>query len=149
MKYLFLFIGLSICFSSCNESSVENKNSNENRIIGTWKLVYGEIREGDSIKIKDLSHTKFIKIINEDHFAFFNQIENEEEGFYGGGGSYSLKGEDYTEKLDYISWTTLRGQEFNFTIEFREDTLVQYGLEEVKEANIKRHIIEKYIKVND
>ncbi len=136
-----------MCFSSCKKSTGDTENLNANKIIGTWKLVYGEIREGDSLEIKDLSNTKFIKIINEDHFAFFNQIENEEEGFYGGGGSYSLKGEDYTEKLDYISLTTLRGQEFNFTVEFKGDTLIQYGLEEVKEANIKRHIVEKYIKL--
>ena len=53
------------------------------------EMVYGEIREGDSVKVKDLSKTHFIKIINEDHFAFFNQIENEEEGYYSGAGTYS------------------------------------------------------------
>ncbi len=106
MKYIFLFTVLFICFASCNERAENSKNSKSNKIVGTWKLVYGEIREGDSKEIKDLSNTKFIKIINEHHFAFINQIDNEEEGFYSGGGSYSLKGNNYTEKLDYISLTT-------------------------------------------
>lgn len=121
---------------------------NPNRIIGTWQLVYGEIKEGDSVQIKDLSRTKFIKIINKDHFAFFNQIENKEEGFYSGGGTYSLKGKDYTEKLKYISLNSLRGEEFHFTVEFKGDTLIQSGFEDVKKANIKRYIVEKYIKID-
>ena len=137
-----------LSISSCKKSIEINSVVSPNKIIGTWKLVYGEIKEGDSVQIKDLSRTKFIKIINEDHFAFFNQIENEEEGYYSGGGTYSLKGKDYTEKLDYISLTTLRGEEFHFTIEFKGDTLIQSGLEDVEEANIKRYIVEKYIKVD-
>ncbi len=103
---LIFFIAVLTSLYSCNKTEKINKNLPTNKIIGTWKLVYGEIREGDSKEIKDLSNTKFIKIINEHHFAFINQIDNEEEGFYSGGGSYSLKGNNYTEKLDYISLTT-------------------------------------------
>jgi len=36
-------------------------------------MVYAEIIENDSLKLKDLSNTSFIKIINKSHFSFFNQ----------------------------------------------------------------------------
>lgn len=148
MKQLIILLIFLLSISSCKKSKEIKSIENPNRIIGTWQLVYGEIKEGDSVQIKDLSKTIFIKIINKDHFAFFNQIENEEEGFYSGGGTYSLKGKDYTEKLKYISLSSLREEEFHFTVEFKGDTLIQSGLEDVKEANIKRYIIEKYIKVD-
>lgn len=117
-------------------------------IVGTWKLVYGEIREEDSIQVKDLSQALFIKIINEDHFAFFNQPKDGGKGFYGGGGSYTLNGNKYTEVLDYVAVEALRGHKFPFDIALKGDTLIQSGVEDVPEANIKRHIVEKYIKID-
>ena len=148
MKYFIILLIFLLSISSCKKSKEIKSMVSPNRIIGTWQLVYGEIKKGDSVQIKDLSRTKFIKIINKDHFAFFNQIENEEEGFYSGGGAYSLKGKDYTERLKYISLRSLRGEEFHFTIEFKGDTLIQSGFEDVKEANIKQYIVEKYIRVD-
>jgi len=147
MRYLLLITVLILTFSSCKKEIELTKIKEPNKIIGSWKMVYGETREGDSVTIKDLSNTNFIKIINDHHFAFFNQIENSEEGFYGGGGTYTLTGNEYVEKLDYISLKSIRGHKFSFTIEFKEDTLIQHGLEEVKEANIKRYIVEKYIRI--
>ncbi|WP_025667323.1 hypothetical protein [Aquimarina megaterium] len=34
-----------------------------------------------------------------------------------------------------------------FTIEIKRDSLIQYSIEEIKEANIKKYIVEKYIKI--
>ena len=116
--------------------------------MGTWLLVYGETRTSDSIAVKDLSNTRFIKILNDDHFAFFNQIADTSEGFYGGGGTYTLSGNDYVERLDYIGVKELRGHEFHFQVEIKGDTLIQSGVEDVPEAGIKRHIVEKYIRIN-
>jgi hypothetical protein len=140
MRTFFYIIFAAIILSSCN-------CNNEKELVGTWKLIYGEIKEGDSVEIKDLSNTDFIKIINEDHFAFLNQRKGTSEGFYGGGGTYTLVNDKYIETLDYIDVDHLRGHEFSFTIEIKGDTLIQYGKEEVKEANIDRDIIEKYIRI--
>lgn len=123
---------------------VEKSNS---KIEGTWKLVYGEIKEKDSIQIKDLTNTDFIKIINKTHFAFFNQNKGKAEGFYGGGGSYMFNNEDYVEKLQYVGMKSIRNHEFLFKVKFIGDTLIQYGREEVKSAGISRDIIEKYIRI--
>lgn len=119
----------------------------KNDIMGTWQLVYGEIKTADSLEIKNLSNTEFIKILNKDHFAFFNQVKGSTEGFYGGGGTYTLEGNAYVEQLDYIGVNELRGHKFPFTIEIKGDTLIQSGIEDVPEAGIKRHIVEKYIRI--
>lgn len=146
--YLFLIV---LLVSSCNEKKESivtvEKTINSINVEGTWKLVYGEIKEKDSVTVKDLSNTDFIKIINKGHFAFFNQPLETKDGFYGGGGSYILEGSNYKETLDYVAVDEIRGHVFPFTVEIIGDTLIQYGKEEVKEAGINRDIIEKYIRI--
>ncbi len=48
-----------------------------------------------------------------------------------------LDGDKYVEILDYIKNKNIRGHRFPFTIQIKGDSLIQNGLEEVKEANIK------------
>ena len=151
MKNVFILFTLVFVIIACQQKKeitkiVETKPVN--KIIGTWKMVYADIKENDSLQIKDLTKSEFIKIINESHFAFFNQDHADATLFYGGGGTYTLENDSYTEKLQYTSADTVRDHEFPFTIEIKNDTLIQYGLEEIKEANIKRYIVEKYIRIN-
>lgn len=150
MKIINLIVVLVICFS-CGNRNPKSKEipveQTSQTILGSWKLVYGETKEGDSTKIKDLANTEFIKIINEDHFAFFNQPKQGEEGFYGGGGTYTLTDQNYREVLQYIGVEALRGHEFSFEVEIKGDTLVQSGIEDVPEAGIKRFVTEKYIRI--
>ncbi|SNZ00884.1 hypothetical protein [Flagellimonas pacifica] len=145
---LLVVIGLSCKDKTGARSQNIKTEKPTQKIVGTWKLVYGEIREKDSVQIKDLSEVDFIKIINEDHFAFFNQPKNGGEGFYGGGGTYTLEENNYTEVLDYVAVDEVRGHEFPFHIEIKGDTLIQSGIEDVPDAGIKRHIVEKYIKID-
>jgi hypothetical protein len=64
-----------------------------------------------------------------------------------GGGTYSLKNDSlYTEHLEYCSAREWEGNEFPFTLRFDGDTLIQTGREVVKEENIDRLNIEKYIR---
>ncbi|AUS06558.1 hypothetical protein [Pseudotamlana carrageenivorans] len=100
------------------------KNRSANDISGTWKMVYAKIIENDSTMVKDLSHTEFIKIINDSHFAFFNQDLNNDENFYGGGGTYLLNGDDYQEVLSYTSAKHLKDHSFSFKVQFKGDTLI-------------------------
>jgi len=152
MKFIILFFTLNFVFSSCQQKQqnpVSKNKTPENKIIGTWKMIYAEIKEKDSLQIKDMGKSDFVKIINATHFAFFNQDLENPAGFYGGGGTYKLQNNNYTETLNYTSIETIRGHNFPFTIEIKGDTLIQFGLEEIKEANIKRYIVEKYIRVLD
>ncbi len=150
MKKAYFFVILALLVFSCKPEKAKDEKipvTEQSSIIGTWKLVYGEIRENDSLEVKDLSKSDFIKIINDTHFAFFNQNKNSSLGFYGGAGTYELKGTDYIETLNYIESESYRGHQFPFTVEIKGDSLIQFGLEEIQEANIKRHIVEKYIRI--
>ena len=110
-------------------------------------MVYAKTIEGDSIKLKDLSNTTFIKIINKSHFAFFNQENNGTANFYGGAGTYTLKGDDYTETLNFTAVEAIKKHQFSFKIEIKGDTLIQSGIEKVEAAGMDRYIVEKYIKL--
>lgn len=144
----FFLIIIVLVFMSCEKNKKDMMEiDSETKIEGTWKMIYAEIKEADSIQIKDFSNTEFIKIINRTHFAFFNQNLDDATQFYGGGGTYQLTDSIYIEKLEFTSVDEIRNHDFPFTIKIKNDTLIQYGTEEVKEANIKRDIVEKYIRI--
>lgn len=123
------------------------KKEDSNNIEGTWKMVYAETIENDTITLKDLSNTTFIKIINKSHFAFFNQENTGTTNFYGGAGTYTLKGNTYTEILNFTAVEAIKNHPFSFAIEIKGDTLIQSGIEKVEAAGLDRHIVEKYIKL--
>jgi len=151
MKNTVILIFIIILFFSCvekNDTANTPHSTANNSIMGSWKLVYADIRENDSIQIKDLSNTDFIKIINATHFAFFNQERGSSENYFAGGGTYVLDGTTYTETLDFINDTDFRGHEFPFNIEIKGDSLIQKGHEKVEAAGVDRYILEKYIRIN-
>lgn len=143
---LFVLVLLLIVSCNCHTNSVVDVQ--DTSIEGTWKLFYGSIEQNDSLEIKDVSKSDFIKIINDSHFAFFNQVKGSAENFYGGAGTYTLDGNIYIESLNYIRNTDLRSHKFPFTIELKGDTLIQHGHEKVEAAQIDRYIVEKYLRVN-
>jgi|TARA_B110000116_G_C16480058_1_gene422031 hypothetical protein len=111
-------------------------------------MISAESLENGTLKLKNLSNTSFNKVINESHFSFFNQVKNSSENYYSGAGTYLLKGNNYTETLEYTSLKSIRNHPFYFQIELKGDTLIQSGIEKIEVANIHRKIIEKYIKIN-
>ncbi|WP_066222385.1 hypothetical protein [Formosa haliotis] len=141
MKKSALIILALICFNCKKETPTI-------AISGTWKLVYAEIIENDSIQIKDLENTEFIKIINDSHFAFFNQNKTDTTNFYSGAGTYVLNGNTYNEVLSFTESQNLKNHKFSFKIQISGDTLIQSGIERIKAAGIDRTITEKYIKIN-
>lgn len=150
MKTIVNLIIIIFAFISCNQSnpsSAPNDVSDESEIVGSWKLVYASIRENDSIHIKDLSNTDFIKIINSGHFAFFNQERGTSKNFVAGGGPYTFDGNKYTETLDFINDHSFRGHVFPFEVTFKGDSLIQQGHEKVEAAGVDRYIIEKYVRI--
>jgi len=144
-----MIVAIISCNKKENSSTVMDIDSRDpqSKIVGTWQLLYAETKTNDTIEVKDLTNTTFIKILNDDHFAFFNQRDRTSEGFYGGGGRYSLEGNVYKETLNYVAVEEVRGHEFTFNVEFKGDTLIQSGIEDVPDAGIKRFILEKYIKI--
>jgi hypothetical protein len=110
---------------------------------GTWQLIKATSERNDSIVRTDPPGTRMIKIINEDHFAFLNHDVKAEGDtsktaklFVAGGGTYTLADNKYTEHLDYCSARDYEGHVFEFTIEIKGDTLIQTGIEKLKDFGI-------------
>ena len=155
MKIIFLLAIVSAFSISCNQSLDTDKVKNEeNEIIGTWKLLSGTlIEKGDTTVTDYTKKLSFIKIINKTHFAFLQHDLNKGKDsvavFVAGGGKYSIKDGLYTEQLEYSSAREWEGNDFEFTISIKNDTLIQEGIEKVESAGIERLNIEKYIRVKE
>jgi hypothetical protein len=146
-KILLLFAAVALSFSFTNPPKHTGI-----RLNGTWQLITGTtITKGVSVVTDYTKTSRFIKIINATHFAFLrhdlNTQKDSSNHFDAGGGSYTLKGNQYTEHLDYYSDKNWENKTFNFTVTLKGDTLIQQGLEKVENENIDRIIIEKYLRI--
>lgn len=144
---------ISIIFLTAVTSCNNIKSSQDQKqipLVGTWELISATTIIGDSVKHKNLSNKKMIKIINESHFAFLNHDINKEKDslkyFVSGGGKYQLSGNQYVEFLEYCNARVWEGNKFEFKIEIRKDTLIQKGIEKIEELGINQEITEVYIK---
>lgn len=144
---------VSTLLLSCNTKNEENTTkSNQILIAGTWQLISGTvIDKGDTAVTDYTKNVSFIKIINDTHFAFLqhdlNKGKNADSVFASGGGRYSLSDSMYTEHLEYCSDRNWEGNDFTFTVNMKNDTLIQSGMEKVDSAGINRINIEKYIRI--
>ncbi|SHN37033.1 hypothetical protein SAMN05216524_11452 [Mucilaginibacter sp. OK098] len=148
----FLSLSAVAFLMACNNPAEKKEPVATNPIIGTWHLVSGAtISKGQSQANSYPKDQEMIKVINETHFAFLNHIINTAKDssnkFDAGGGRYTLKGDQYTEHLDYYKDKAWEGKPFTFTITFSGDTLIQKGVEKVEGTGIDRIVIEKYLKV--
>ena len=147
LKLTALSIALTFLLFSCDVKTKSSINLN-----GTWQLITGTtITKGVSAVTDYTKGQKFLKIINDTHFAFLrhdlNVKKDSSNHFDAGGGSYTLTGDRYTEHLDFYTDKNWEGKSFNFTVSIKNDTLIQRGMEKVEKENINREIIEKYIRV--
>jgi hypothetical protein len=150
MKRINTFIIISTIFFSCKSTTGDEQPKLP--LKGTWKLITGTLTENGKTTVTDYTKsTSFIKIINEDHFAFLqhdlNKGKDSAAVFVAGGGSYSLKDSLYTEHLEYCNDRQWEGNDFAFTITIANDTLVQKGIEKVESAGINRINMEKYARM--
>jgi hypothetical protein len=153
MKVKIGFVLIATTFMSCM-GKVEDKTMKPSPVsmAGTWQLITGTlIEKGDTVVTDYTKNQSFIKIINDTHFAFLqhdlSKGKDSTPVFVSGGGRYSLSDSSYTEHLEYCSAREWEGNDFNFTITIKNDTLIQSGVEKVESAGVNRLNIEKYIKV--
>ncbi|WP_276485040.1 hypothetical protein [Paraflavitalea pollutisoli] len=121
-------------------------------LIGTWKLQTGTlIEKGDTVVTDYTKGQSFIKIINDDHFAFLHHDlakgKDSAAIYSSGGGSYTLKDSLYTEHLEYCTARQWEGNSFEFTVTIKGDTLVQRGVEHIKDLGVDRLNIEQYVRL--
>jgi hypothetical protein len=142
-----------VLFAACKPqpTPVADAKADSLNLTGTWRLVSGTmITKGDTAFTDYTKDSKMIKIINGDHFAFLkhdlNPKKDSSNHFDGGGGSYTLNGNQYTEHLDFYSDHNWEGKPFTFTVSISHDTLTQRGMEKLEKENIDREIIERYVK---
>lgn len=147
---------LSVLAGAVVLTACTNRNpaqtTNHLQLNGTWKLLtHTAIAKGKSEVTDYTKKQEFIKIINDTHFGFLTHSlpgdTSKKNGFDAGGGRYDLKGNQYTEHLDYYTDKNWQGKSFTFTVSFSGDTLVQRGEEKVEKENVNQEIIEKYIKL--
>jgi hypothetical protein len=151
---------LAVLLAACSDNRPSTSGNQTNagsdvssiQLKGTWRLVSGTtITKGVSSVTDYTKDQSMIKIINDTHFAFLkhrlNEPKDSSNQFDAGGGSYTLKGDQYTEHLDYYVDKNWEGKPFTFTVSINGDTLVQKGLEKVESENIDRVIIEKYLRI--
>ncbi len=148
-KYLMLFLIIGGLYAFTAKVSKPAAAINLN---GTWKLISGtEISQGIKTVTDYTKDQQMIKIINDTHFAFLkHRVVTDKDSsnkFDAGGGSYTLKGNEYTEHLDYYSNKTIEGNTFSFTVRVNKDTLIQQGVEKLKTGGPEKIIYETYIKI--
>jgi hypothetical protein len=152
MKIRYGFFLILLTFFSCMAQQKEEKPK-QLPITGTWKLITGTLIEKGDTSVTDYTkNISFIKIINDNHFAFLQHDLNKGKDsltavYVSGGGAYSLKDSLYTEHLEYCSDRQWEGNDFNFTITIKNDTLTQKGIEKVESAGVNRENIERYVRL--
>jgi hypothetical protein len=152
MKKLAVLLSIMMLLASCGKKS-NSESGSRIPITGTWKLISGTLIEnGDTTITGYTQNVSFIKIINDTHFAFLQhdlaQGKDSSAVFVAGGGKYTLTDSVYTEHLEYCSDRVWEGNDFSFVVTVRNDTLIQRGIEKVKEAGVNRLNIETYVRLN-
>jgi hypothetical protein len=153
MKIKAAFVVVLTTLLSCGENGQDKaQDPPQPALIGTWKLIKGTlIEKGDTTVTDYTQKVSFIKIINNTHFAFLQHDLNKGKDsiavFVAGGGSYSLRDSVYTEHLEYCNDRNWENNDFKFTIEIKDDTLIQSGVEKVESAGVNRLNIEQYVRL--
>jgi len=147
-------VSLIIAFVIISSCSTKQKNeTTPSPIAGTWKLLSGTLIEnGDTLVTDYTQKVSFVKIINDDHFAFLQHDlshgkDTANAVFVAGGGPYTLKDNTYTEFLEYCNDRNWEGHDFSFTVTLRNDTLILKGMEVIEDQGVNRMNIEVYKKV--
>jgi hypothetical protein len=149
LKFIALSFAVAVLFSCTNKTKSDDQPTIQ--LNGTWRLItHTTITRGVSAVTDYTKNQKFLKIINDTHFAFLthnlNTKKDSSNHFDAGGGSYTLVGDQYTEHLDFYSDKNWEGKAFKFTVKIENDTLIQQGLEKVEKENINQTIIERYVR---
>nr|WP_294944302.1 lipocalin family protein [uncultured Mucilaginibacter sp.] len=153
MKTKFLFIPL-LAFAACKQPAAETTIADVPAapVEGTWKLISAvKITKGDTVVTypEKGQEDEMIKVINGDHFAFFKHDlkKGGKAVFDSGAGTYTFKGDAYTENLQYCNYREWEGHSFDFKVSFKGDTLQQKGIEKIDSLKIDQEIVETYIKL--
>jgi len=150
VKYFLLLSMLTVSCTGPREAKPESATALP--IIGTWKLLSGTLVEKGDTTVTDYTRKlSFIKIINDSHFSFIMHDlkggKDSAAAFSAGAGAYTLKGNAYTEHLEYCNDRNWEGNDFSFQVSIHGDTLVQTGIEKVAATGVDRLNTERYVRM--
>jgi hypothetical protein len=148
-----LFTPFLLLLLACN-SNKETTPPQALPLEGTWQLISGTLIEKGDTTVTDYTQKQsMMKVINKTHFAFMSHDLNHGKDstalFGAGGGYYELKGDQYTEHLEYCNVREWEGHTFQFTVTIDNDTLVQSGVEKIEGAGVDRVNIERYVRIKN
>lgn len=152
MKRILLSLAIAAVLFQCHPKTETPELLATSNIIGTWRLQSSLIIEkGDTTATFPVKDQEMIKQITDTHFSFMKHDTNQGKGdtavFDAGAGTYTLKGDDYTENLQYCNYREWENHAFKFKLRIQGDTLVQTGFEKIDSLGVDREIREVYVKI--
>lgn len=121
MKLISVFLGLLMVSITATSS----KNAGES-ITGSWQVIRAQYGNEPMSDVTDLT---VIKTFTNTRWscAFFNKKTKIFDG--AGGGTYTLKGDEYLETIEYFSWDAdAVGQMVKFKLTIEKGMLHQKGM---------------------
>jgi hypothetical protein len=149
MVKILTLVSIIILFAACTKTKQQPSIS---PIIGTWKLLKGKVSSPKDTVVTDYTvGQEMIKIITPTHFAFMRHNlpggKDSTASYSAGGGRVQIKGNKYTEHLDYFNLREWENHSFDFSYEIHADTLVTIGVEKLEKLGIEQLNEETYIKI--
>lgn len=144
-----ILLWASACSYSTNNVT---ENKTQNPILGTWQFLSAQTIVGEDTSYKDYTQgMKGIKMLNEDHFAFFshdlNKGQDSTAAYGSGSGPYTYEDGHYTEYLEFCSARQWEDNTFEFELTVTGDTLIQEGRERIEDLGVDRIIRETYVRL--
>ena len=117
-------------------------------VEGTWELISASWIVPDTIKFPNSDYDKEIKIIGEKHFLFIRQDTTNDNLFFSGGGTYSLKDNEFTETIEFTSMGNDIGHSIKYNCKFDGDIWIMTGpIKKEGEKEYGWQIYEKWKKI--
>jgi len=114
MKHILLFAAVLLSAAAFAQT--------QSPLVGTWKLVSGQMTRNDSTQTYTAAELSSLKIISPTHFAVFG--ENSNGSFsHAFGGAVTITPGTYTESIDYASSPSMKGRKSMFKYEVKGDQL--------------------------
>ncbi|MBB5637771.1 hypothetical protein HDF26_000899 [Pedobacter cryoconitis] len=156
MKFQLLLLagltGLVACKDKSSTIPLSPTELTNQSINGTWKLVSSKVTTGEKTEVTyPVKGQEMIKLFNGSHFAFFKHDlvkgATPTPVYDTGAGTYTLKGDQYQEHLDYCNYRDWENRDFKFTLTLKNDTITQKGIEKIDSLNINQEIVEIYTRI--
>lgn len=98
---------------------------------GAWQLAYAVYKDQSGKVVYEIKgdSDKSLKILSKQHFSFITQAK---DGKFAaaGAGTWSVKGNTYTEVVSYASLDRLMGKTYVFQCQLKEGTWIHSGNED-------------------